>query len=174
MENVPELGKRFPALERLDEDDLAALAGRLETRVLSSGDVLIREDEPSDSAWLVWDGVVTVSIGVGNERVQLGRGLAGSVVGEVSFLDGSMPSATVKASAPTVAYGLSRSGFEALARENPRAAAAVHLALCRTLGEHLRHANERLAKLQLGGSTVGGAEEEHGLLDALKGLFGLE
>jgi CRP-like cAMP-binding protein len=173
MDNVPELGTRFPSLERLDQDDLGALAARLETRVLSSGDVLIREDHPSDSAWLVWDGAVTVSIGVGNERVQLGRGLAGSVVGEVSFLDGSLASATVKAALPTVAYGLSRSAFDALLHENPRAAAAVHLALCRTLGTHLRHANERLAKLQIGGET-GGVEEERGLLDALKGLFGLE
>ena len=173
MDNAA-LAKRFRSLGSLGAADLDAFASALKTRVLSPGQTLVEEGSAGDSVWLVWEGQLGVSLQVGRERVSLGRVGPGAIVGEVAFLDGGPASATISATTSSTVLGLGQPAFDAVMAKNPRAATAVHLALCRSLADHVRAASERVEELRSGMDTemVDGAEPEGGILEALRSLLG--
>jgi CRP-like cAMP-binding protein len=80
----------------LEDEDVDWLISVGQRQELPPGSVLIDEGQPSDCIFLVLDGLLEVSIGVG-EPQSIAQLAAGEVVGEMSFVDGQLPSATVSA-----------------------------------------------------------------------------
>jgi CRP/FNR family cyclic AMP-dependent transcriptional regulator len=80
-------------LEDEDVDWLISVGQRWE---LDPGSVLIQEGQPSEFIFLVLDGLLEVSI-EGSNPQSIAQLAAGEVVGEMSFVDGQLPSATVSA-----------------------------------------------------------------------------
>ena len=90
-------------LEDEDVDWLIESGQRLE---IQPGDVLIREGEPCDQLFLILDGTLEVSVAA-LATATIAQLATGEVVGEMSFVDGQPPSATVTALQSSVVLAIS-------------------------------------------------------------------
>jgi CRP/FNR family cyclic AMP-dependent transcriptional regulator len=89
----------------LEDDDVDWLISVGQRQVLSPGSVLIHEGQPSDSIFLILDGLLEVSIAA-LEAQPIAQLAGGEVVGEMSFVDGQLPSATVSARQPSIVLAI--------------------------------------------------------------------
>jgi CRP-like cAMP-binding protein len=119
-------------------DDWALIGSLCERRRFSTGEVLCRAGEIDRSLLVVLDGELTTMAERRGRRRSLSPAGAGSVVGEVGFLDGQPRSATVVASTDGELLRLSFSAFERLAAVNPRLGNAILFDLGRILAARLR------------------------------------
>ena len=167
--------ERFPVLgEELRGADIAPLLSAMTLRPLATGEVLIHEGKASDRAYFLRDGELVISLGIGGAQAELGRAVAGVIVGEVAFLDGKPATASVTSAAPGHAYELTRDVFTRLQAAHPRLAAAVLRDLCRTLAARLRRASDHYEELGMARDGAGRTRpERRGLLDAMRRMFGL-
>lgn len=107
-----------------------------------AGATLIREGDDLRTAHLLLllEGEVQVDTGETAVSV-LGPG---SIIGEMSLIDGSPRSARCTAMGPVVAAGLSRRGLEQLIDEHPRAAAKLVIGLAQRMADRLRALGQQL------------------------------
>jgi signal transduction histidine kinase len=117
-------------------EDLAPILRDCEVRDVSSGAVLIAEEQPNDRLYLVLSGELGVHLGspASPPIVVLGQG---ETVGELSLIDGRPTSAFVVAHVPTRVLVLSEATMWALVT----ASHAVSLNLLQTLSTRLRRDN---------------------------------
>jgi aquaporin Z len=111
---------------------------------LRAGDVVIRENEPGETAYVIEAGEVEVrrrAIAAGSPDIVLGRLGPGQWFGEMSVLLGEPRSATVVAITDGRARRLSREAFEQALADDP----AHALTLMRQLAARLRETDRRLA-----------------------------
>lgn len=85
----------LPAFREQDPGSIAALAARLKPEAVPAGEVIVREGEAGDRAWLLLSGQVQVyrSCG-GDHHERIARLREGSFFGLASIIDGSPRSAT--------------------------------------------------------------------------------
>lgn len=83
-------------LGELNDDDIDWLIQTGTRQEIPAGTVLIQEGKPIDALYILLMGTFTVSIAALDNR-EIAKLSSGEVVGEMSFLDGRLPSATVKA-----------------------------------------------------------------------------
>lgn len=69
---------------------------------------------------------------------------AGSLIGEMSLLDGAPHSATCTAASAVVAAGLSRGGLERLIEEHPKVAAKLMVGIAQRIADRLRDLGQQL------------------------------
>lgn len=95
----------------LEDEDVDWLVSTGQRHTIARDEVLIREGEPTPALYLIVSGQFAVSI----ERLpetNIARISGGEVVGEMSFIDGLPPSATVTATAPSVVLAIQRARLE--------------------------------------------------------------
>src|SRR5215212_2607859 len=113
------VGKRF---EHLDEPVLRALQAELELVLLRSGEVIVRQGEPSDALYLVINGRLRVVLeqaeAAASTLYELRRG---QTVGEIGILTGGPRTATVYAVRDSLLARLPRAGFDRLLTAYPQA-----------------------------------------------------
>jgi CRP-like cAMP-binding protein len=104
----------------LGEGDLAALASYLSQRETERGGRLFAAGTLPEGVWIIRQGLVELSVGVGRRRqvVQLLR--PGDVDGDVQLLLGMAFPYTARAAADTHALFLAAASFERLLLEHPR------------------------------------------------------
>ncbi|OAP38441.1 hypothetical protein AU381_23020 [Sinorhizobium glycinis] len=101
------------------------------------GEVLIKEDDWSDSLFLLLAGAVNISM-KGND---INNRVAGQHVGEMAMIDPSRPrSAQVTATAPTVALMINEEDFAAVATNHPD----LWRQIAKELAERLRERSKKL------------------------------
>ena len=124
-------------LGQLSDQDAEWLTANGRKQVLPPDGVMIREGEPIDSLYVVLEGLLSViDRDLGNAEVaQLG---CGEVVGEMSFIDGRPPSATVRAIERTTALKVSRQALLNKIETDPAFAARFYRALAMFLSHRLR------------------------------------
>ncbi|HWS05511.1 MAG TPA: cyclic nucleotide-binding domain-containing protein, partial [Burkholderiaceae bacterium] len=102
-----------------------------------------------DDMLLVIDGEVTVE----NQASPTSEGLVvtvlgpGSLIGEMSLIDGSPRSATCVAATDVAAGQLTKDALARLMSEQPGLAARLLLAISKRLSDHLRDANRKILTL---------------------------
>lgn len=74
---------------------------------LNTGDILYREGDPNDCAYVIETGEILLYNEVNGERVECERRGAGSILGETSVLTGQPRAVTVEAISPCIAYRIS-------------------------------------------------------------------
>src|SRR5262245_34482242 len=139
-----QLGRLF---DTADADTLAEIERASEWVSLTAGEMLFRQGDPADAAYLVVAGRLRVVTHDPEERVvgEVGRG---EMVGEMALLEGVPRMASVIAARDTHLARFARSDFEALIERHPRAmlgitrtvlrrARAPAVGLRRQLGEPL-------------------------------------
>lgn len=111
-----------------------------ETRVLAPNEYLIRENEESSEMFLLQSGTLAVLKRQGDVEKQIGTIYSGELVGEMSFLDRSPRSASVRAMTEAELVIIPIVKFEQYFTQQP----AWYKALVNTLLERLRKANVKI------------------------------
>lgn len=107
------------------------------------GDTILTEGENGDTAFLIIDGTVEVSVGTGSKAKSVGTLSAGEVFGEMSLIEPGPRSATVKAVTETECIATTYDEFIQSFQENPERA----IEFMKTLVRRLRQMNERVASM---------------------------
>jgi CRP/FNR family transcriptional regulator, cyclic AMP receptor protein len=136
-------------LSQLSDEDVEWLAGAGSRRKVAPGDILITEGTPADALIFVLDGEVSVSVADIGEIARLG---VGEILGEMSFVDKSPPSATVTAAVPTQVLAVDRALLAQHLLVSPEFAARFYLAIAMYLSVRMRATVRHFGK--------GGSESE--------------
>lgn len=123
-----------------DDGDVAWLASVGATRSLAPGAILVEQGRPVGDLFIVLQG--EVEIDVAGAGVIARRG-SGEIIGEMSFVDSAPPSATVRASEPTVVFAVSKATMTARLSADTGFAARFYRALALYLADRLREATGR-------------------------------
>src|SRR6266849_971324 len=129
-------------LTALPPELLRGLFGKARTSSLAADQMLFLAGDPGDGCYRVDEGLLKVSISVatGGERILAILG-PGSVVGELSMIDGAPRSASVTALRDSKLSFVSRAAFEAFGRSTPE----LYRHLTTLLAHRLRDTNDALA-----------------------------
>lgn len=132
--------KALYILGLLDDKDLDWFAGSGKKKSLEIGQIIIQEGQPSLFLYLILSGTVSVSV-KGRRVAEIGQG---EVMGEISLLDSSPPSATLKAETPTELLAISFESLRAKLSRDAPFAARLYQALGTFLAQRLRVVNVQL------------------------------
>ena len=174
--DVARFRKRFRSLAaELGRSGTASLCEVLEEERFAPGDVVVDLAGTDWRLHLLEEGTVSVRLPGPTGLVEVGELHAGSVLGEVSFLDHELHTAEVVAEVPCVCQRLSHAGMEVLRRRDPAAATNLVHAACAVLAERLRMAVSQIEALRNPDNPLGAqAQDGEGLLmDAVRVLFGM-
>jgi CRP-like cAMP-binding protein len=103
--------------EALNGDEIFTLAAGAERRSFDKGDVLIREDDPGSSMFVIESGEVAVT--VSGEEAPVANLFAGDFVGEMSLLTGAPRNATVTAIEPVAAFEVHKAALAPVLANSP-------------------------------------------------------
>lgn len=107
---------------------------------LVANQILLKEGDHSNSMYWVQSGSLIVTKKKGNDEIILGHIHSGELVGEMSFLDEEVRSATVKAETVCELVEIPREAIELIYKTQPKWLEI----LVKTLAERLRKANARI------------------------------
>src|SRR5438045_8713611 len=149
-----ELLANIPLFESLTDDDVDALASRLESVEYGEGDVIFCQGDEGSSLFVVDDGAVEISYGEGKTKFVLASLFPGQYFGELSLFDGAPRSATATAMKSSQLIRLDRADLVDFVNKNPSAA----LRIIAEMGERLRQTNELMSR-QVSRNVLEEAEE---------------
>ena len=109
-----------------------------------AGEVIIREDDVGETAYVINQGQVEVSKELQGQKVHLATLGAGETFGEMSMIDEKPRSATVTAVSETLVCEIRRDDFFNSFQTDPK----IALQLLKVLFERLREADARILELQ--------------------------
>lgn len=129
--------KALYILAGLSDRDFSWLLSVGKKQTIRAGTVLIRQNEPINTLYLLLEGALSVStdLSAGGEIARLTRG---EIVGEVSFLDARSPTATVTAIEDCVVWSIPRPVIAAKILQDVNFAAHFYQALAVFLADRLR------------------------------------
>lgn len=151
--------RRVELFAELADHDLERICSQAGVVSLQAGEVLFREGEAGDRAFVVSSGEVDVLKTAGRREVLLAVRGAGEVIGEMALLDDEPRAATVRARTATELLVIPKAALDDLVATSPSAA----LSILKPLSRRVRETNERLRHqermLALGVMTAGVAHE---------------
>jgi CRP/FNR family transcriptional regulator, cyclic AMP receptor protein len=140
-------------LTKLSDEDVEWLSTAGERQRLEVGATLIREGEPIEALIFILDGQVAVTIAGIGEVARLG---SGEILGEMSLVDESPPSATVTVIAPTQILAVDKQVLVERLDGNAAFAARFYRAIAMFLSIRMRNTVQRLGY----GNAPAATEEE--------------
>ncbi len=126
---------QLPLFEGVDRRDLDWLFSTAEPVEIPAGHVLMKEGDPGGSLYLVLDGEFEFTKRSGEQEVVLAVRGSGEVIGEMSLLDQSPRSATVRATRDSRLLMIKQDAFHQLLSTSP----AATLAILQTVTSRLRN-----------------------------------
>ena len=111
-----------------------------------AGDTILTEGEQGDTAFLIVDGSVEVTVGEAGKAKIVGMLNSGEVFGEMSLIDPGPRSATIKAVIDTECVATTYDEFSNSIQHDPARAALF----MKTLVRRLRQMNEKMASMDPG------------------------
>lgn len=133
-----------PFLAGCREEEWRSIAARSERRRFRAGEQIIASGDSDGALLIILEGEVYTSIGSGRRMRMLSVSPAGSVVGELGFLDGLARSADVVASTDGELLRLNRADFDALAAAEPGLGRLILSDLGRLVAMRVRRLTERV------------------------------
>ncbi|MCB1865064.1 MAG: Crp/Fnr family transcriptional regulator [Chromatiales bacterium] len=125
----------------LNRDECEALAGAMQVRALTDGEVLVRQGERDSSLFLLAAGrLAVVSDDDGRESVVY-RMKPGEVAGTRAFVDQAPRRATLRALGAAMVYTMQPASFEGLVMSHPMVVYKVMRSLFRIAHENLMRMN---------------------------------
>ncbi|MDR3407270.1 MAG: cyclic nucleotide-binding domain-containing protein [Methylovirgula sp.] len=109
---------RHPILAALEPEALRFIAREASQRILRSGEVLFRRDEPSDGSYLLRSGSVVLEGPDGDEKVVHPP----TLIGEMALIAPTRRPVTAVAREPSGVLQIPRSLFQRALAESPRSA----------------------------------------------------
>jgi len=110
------------------EGDIEELLALVKPKRAEAGEVLAREGDAAEGAFLIVEGRLRASVRVGDQERVVNEALEGEIIGEAGiFMTGARRSATLTAAAPTTYLVLGRELFRASATNSAVIATEQHL-----------------------------------------------
>jgi len=142
LANETALLKRLAFFAGLDSSTLKLIAFTSSRVVYRAGEVLMRQGEAGDDAYVIAEGTAEVLVERnGSEQVLAERG-AGDLIGELALLCDAPRSATVRARTHVEALLISRDVLFRLLEDNPQVGAALTRTIARRLEAMTRQLSE--------------------------------
>jgi len=151
--------RQVPLFAELSDDDLTRICSVSTTVRLSPGEVLFREGERGDRAFLVASGEVDILKATAAREALLAVRSAGEVIGEMALLEAAPRSATVRARTATELVSIPGGALDDLLATSPTAARTVFGLLTRRVRETNDRLRHQQRMVQLGVMTAGVAHE---------------
>src|SRR5215208_2784894 len=141
--------RKYPLFQGLTDAELKQLIAMAEPISLRAGDVLIRQGEPGDSAYVLMKGYFEVQKQSGQSLIKIDVRNPGDVVGEMALLSRAPRNASIIAKTNGEALRVPQEAFEKLLSSSTTAAMAVlHWVMARLAqNESLLHQQEKMAAL---------------------------
>ncbi|MGE5461828.1 MAG: ATP-binding protein [Syntrophothermus sp.] len=141
--------RKSPLFEGLSDEELQRLMDMAEPVSLKAGDVLMRQGEAGDAAYVVIQGEFEVQKKAGQSLIKIDVRNPGDVVGEMALLSRASRNATVIAKTDGVALRIPPEAFESLLASSSTAVMAVLRWVIARLSqnESLLHQQEKMAAL---------------------------
>lgn len=132
--------RQLPLFAGLPDDDLERLCSMAAQVTIQAGEVLLKEGDTGDALYVPLDGMFEITMrSLGNDMVIAKRG-PGDMLGEISLLEGTPHSASVRAATDSRLLRITREDFEHLLSRSRTAA----LAVLRTVAARLRNSETML------------------------------
>ncbi|HSL45972.1 MAG TPA: ATP-binding protein [Anaerolineales bacterium] len=146
--NIQDL-RKSPFFEGLSDAELKQLMAMAEPVSLRAGEVLIRQGEPGDSAYVIMKGDFEVQKQSGQSLIKIDVRNPGDVVGEMALLSRAPRNASIIAKTDAETLRIPQEAFEKLLLSSTTAAMAIlHWVMARlTQNESLLHQQEKMAAL---------------------------
>ncbi len=146
--NIQDL-RKSPLFQGLTDDELQQLVDTAELLSLKAGEILIKQGDVGDAAYVITKGEFEIEIESGPSKIKIDVRNPGDVVGEMALLSRSPRNATVLAKSDSEALRIHQEDFEDLLSTSSKAALAVlHWVTSRlNQNEALLHQQEKMAAL---------------------------
>ena len=131
-----------PMFREIEPARLKLMAFASDRVAFAADEVVFRQGDPSDSAYVILDGKANVRLGAAETAFTVATLGKSSIVGEMGVLTGSPRSATIVAATDVVALRIRRDVFFDMVREFP----AMAIAVMRDLAGRLERTNAQLAE----------------------------
>jgi CRP/FNR family cyclic AMP-dependent transcriptional regulator len=125
--------RQVSMFREIDPARLKLLAFTSDRLVYDKGDVLFRQNEVSDSTYVIVEGKVEVWIATARDRIKVAELGTGDIVGEMGVLCDKPRSATIEAASHVVALKIGREVFFDMLGQFPQMSVAVMRDLARRL-----------------------------------------
>lgn len=151
--------RQVPLFAELSDDDLGRICAETTEVRLAPGEVLFREGDSGDQAFVVASGQVEILKATDSRDALVALRSDGDVIGEMALLDDIPRSATVRARTDTELLAIPRAALDDLLMTSPSAARAVFGPLTRRVRETNDRLRHQQRMVQLGVMTAGIAHE---------------
>lgn len=122
---------------QLTDEDIEWLIANGKKEKFEAGSVIIQKDHKINMLYIGLDGKFSVFYG-DNDEIKVAELGAGEIVGEMSFVDSSPPSATVKVEQDSIVYSIPRDKLKAKIDADSGFAARFYHAIAIFLADRLR------------------------------------
>lgn len=141
--------RKSPLFEGLSDQELQQLVDNANPVTLRTGETLMKQGEPGDSAYVVIEGGFEIQKQSGPSVIKIDVRQPGEIIGEMALLSNAPRSATVVAVCDSQTLQISQDAFENLLSTSPSATMAVlHWVMARlSQNESLLHQQEKMAAL---------------------------
>jgi CRP-like cAMP-binding protein len=142
LKDEVELLRRVPLFANVAPAKLKLLAFTSDRVSFREGQVLFKQGDAGDAAYVVLVGTADVLVGTDGGEIKVASLEPNSIVGEIAILCDVARTATVKASAPLEALRISKDHFIKLLAEFPEMAVEI----MRVLADRLSHTTAELSE----------------------------
>jgi CRP/FNR family cyclic AMP-dependent transcriptional regulator len=149
-------------LGQLSDDNIEWMIARGKRENTPAGTVLIEEGKPSPLVYIVLDGLLGIFVKAGQGENLIAQRSVGEILGEMSFIDDSPPTATVKTLEPSILFTLPKATLADHLQEDRDFAARFYRGIAVSLSYRLRESMERSGP----GTSMSGEVDEDEELDA--------
>ena len=145
----------FSFFDKLDNAELLVVAENIQLMEMEPGEVLFKEGEEGDTVYFVVGGeleVIKETVSgreVGIDKDVIATLSKGRSIGEMSVIDNSLRSATVKSLTKSILIALTLEGFDHICDEHPKIGIKILKGISRLLSMNMRKTSSRLADYML-------------------------
>ena len=133
---------KIPLFSSLTEEELVEIIRAIQPLNLSEGDFLFQEGDDADAAFVLQTGSLSVYLDRSHGRVDLASLEAGSIIGEITLIDGGQRTATVRATSDCALCRLDKKEFDFLRRNLRPSAYKLIKEITTTVCNRLRDTNQ--------------------------------
>jgi len=140
-----ELLRKIPLFANVEQSKLKLLAFTSERVVFNAGDVLFRQDEMGNAAYIIIDGEAEVIVNTPNGPLKVATVGRNDFVGEIAILCDVPRTATIRAATQLSTLCISKELFFRLVTEFPQMAVEIMRVLAQRLEKTTRQLREAVA-----------------------------
>lgn len=149
LKDEVELLRRVPLFAGVAPSKLKLLAFTSDRVSYRPGDVLFKQGDPGDAAYVVLSGTADILVDAGADQIRVATIESNSIIGEIAILCDVARTATVKASAPLETLRIKKDQFIRLLAEFPEVAVEIMRVLADRLSRTTAELTEARRELRL-------------------------